>query len=146
MTSRLVAAAIAGALSVAGASVAAATATVSSTDAYRWEKRLLIVFADTADSAALLQQRQMAERESADFADRDLVLIDVIGDYVRGASDLAATLRRRYDAPAGTFSVVLVGKDGGVKLQSNEPIEARRLFETIDAMPMRRNEARRAPK
>jgi len=39
--------------------------------------------------------------------------------------------------------VVLIGKDGGEKLRSAQPITAERLFATIDAMPMRQSETGR---
>ena len=38
------------------------------------------------------------------------------------------------------FRLRLIGKDGGVKLDQAEPIEASALFALIDAMPMRRAE------
>jgi hypothetical protein len=36
-----------------------------------------------------------------------------------------------------------VGKDGGEKLSSSKPLAAEKLFATIDAMPMRRDEMQR---
>ncbi len=43
--------------------------------------------------------------------------------------------------PSG-FAVVLIGKDGGVKRKETKPIDPNVLFETIDTMPMRRQEMR----
>jgi len=40
------------------------------------------------------------------------------------------------------FRVVLVGKDGTEKRRDAEPVAARSLFDTIDAMPMRQREMR----
>jgi hypothetical protein len=37
---------------------------------------------------------------------------------------------------------VLVGKDGGEKFRSTEPVLAEKLFDLIVAMPMRRREVR----
>jgi hypothetical protein len=121
-------------------------AAASSVDAYQWHNRLLIVFADDAASVPLAQQRAFADEERARYNERDLVPIEVIGDTVKGANDSAAALRQRYGVAANTFRVLLVGKDGGVKLQSSEPIAPQRIFGTIDAMPMRREEARGTPK
>lgn len=47
---------------------------------------------------------------------------------------------------ATAFRVRLVGKDGGVKLDSAKPVTCEELFKLIDAMPMRQAEARRADK
>jgi hypothetical protein len=45
-----------------------------------------------------------------------------------------------------SFAVVLIGKDGGVKRVENQPLAPADLFGTVDKMPMRRQEARRAKK
>ena len=37
---------------------------------------------------------------------------------------------------------MLVGKDGGEKFRSTEPVRPQDLFDRIDAMPLRRREAR----
>ena len=42
----------------------------------------------------------------------------------------------------GTFAAILVGKDGGEKHRSVEPISPQTLFDLIDAMPMRQREIR----
>lgn len=40
------------------------------------------------------------------------------------------------------FRTILVGKDGGIKLNSDKPLDACALFNLIDTMPMRRQEMR----
>ncbi|MDR5761386.1 DUF4174 domain-containing protein [Caballeronia sp. LZ035] len=127
-------------MGMATISRAGAGAAPSSVEQYAWQKRLLIVFAGNADSAALSKQRATI-KGSKGFTERDLLVIEVIGDDVQGVGDSASALRQRYGVKAGTFRVLLVGKDGGVKLDSHEPIESRDLFKTIDAMPMRKQEA-----
>ena len=66
------------------------------------------------------------------------MLVEVLGNTVRGASDSAAALRRSYKLPADRFTVILIGKDGGEKRRSDTPMSAATLTATIDAMPMRR--------
>jgi hypothetical protein len=101
-------------------------------------RRVLIIAAPTAGDATLAaQRRQLAGwRQGAD--DRDLSVVEVIGDHVSGATDAAAALRHRYDLPAAHFRAVLIGKDGHVAMREGQPIPADRLEATIDAMPMRR--------
>jgi hypothetical protein len=41
------------------------------------------------------------------------------------------------------FAVLLVGKDGGVKLSSERPVLTENLSALIDTMPMRRREMKR---
>jgi hypothetical protein len=118
-------------------------AAAASIDSYAWHNRLLIVFADKASSPELAKQRALIADAKAGYAERDLVPIQVIGDHVDGASDSADAMRRRYKVAPDTFRVLLIGKDGGVKMDSREPLEAQRIFGTVDAMPMRREESQR---
>jgi hypothetical protein len=115
---------------------------------YKWKYRPLVVFADSEANAALAEQRRMVAASRASLAERNVVVIWVVGDKVSaefgprpGAS--ARTLRARYGAAKGGFRAVLVGKDGGTKLNSASPLGTGALYATIDAMPMRQNEMRR---
>ena len=66
--------------------------------------------------------------------------------FFEDGSDEFAAARSRLRAEDGAFAAVHVGRDGGEKLRSAEPIPAEKLFDLIDAMPMRRREIRsRAP-
>ena len=103
----------------------------------KWERRVLIVSAPTAADPALAEQRRILAGWKTSAAARDLTIVEVVGDQVRGASDPAASLRRKYRLPAA-FTAILIGKDGGEKLRSAKPFPAAGLEETIDAMPMRR--------
>lgn len=116
--------------------IAAAPAGIA---AMRWEKRILLVGATDARDPLLDEQRRIIATWKADADDRDLAMVEIIGDDVRGVSDTAPSLRRRYKLPATGFAVVLIGKDGGVKLRQTRPIPAATLQGTIDAMPMRRD-------
>lgn len=103
----------------------------------RWERRILIVAAQTAADPQLAEQRRILSTWRKESDARDLTIVEVVGDHVSGAADTAAAIRRRYRLPAG-FTAVLIGKDGGEKLRSPRPFPAAALAETIDAMPMRR--------
>ena len=124
-------------------------------DAHRWEHRLLIVFApsDTADAGTV--QRDAFDDREAGFRDRDLLLLFLEGEAAAGQLLDApgqepkplteAAVRRLYDhfgVPTDAFRVVLVGKDGTEKRRDAEPVSARSIFDTIDAMPMRQREMR----
>ena len=114
---------------------------------YRWKNRPLVVFAPSDSSPLLAEQRRIVANNRAGLGERDMVVIWVVGDST--SADLgsrpaakAAALRARYGVADGAFRAILVGKDGGQKLASSQPIEAGKLFATIDAMPMRRDEMR----
>jgi len=78
--------------------------------------------------------------------DRDLVVFSV---FVQGPSRMNATaidrqeadsIRDRFAIPPNAFSLILIGKDGGIKLKRKDQVDLAEVFELIDSMPMRRNE------
>lgn len=136
-------------LSIAAAALCAAMpGGAGAMSAYTWKKRPLVVFAGAAGDASLSKQRAIVAASRGGFAERDMVVVYVVGSEV--SSDLgpgpgmsAAALRSRFGVGAGAFRAVLVGKDGGAKISSGSPLSAGTLFGTIDAMPMRQQEMRR---
>ncbi len=112
----------------------AAACLVCSQVAQAGSTRPLYVFAPSGDDGRLSAQRGIVAAKAAGFAERDVPVIEVVGSDPR---------RARFGVPSGQFRVILVGKDGGVKLSSARPVSAADIFALIDAMPMRRNEMRR---
>ncbi|RZM28431.1 MAG: DUF4174 domain-containing protein [Sphingomonas sp.] len=104
----------------------------------RHQRRVLIVAAaSAADARKTAQDAALAGMTKA-LADRDVTVVELTGDTVKGAADSAASLRERWRLPKAAFGVVLVGKDGHAALRRSAPIDATTLVATIDAMPMRR--------
>jgi hypothetical protein len=113
---------------------------------YHWQNRLLLVFDGGGD--AYQKQQQIFLKEKAGLNERDLVIFR-IGDgqltdpegkiYGKQAS---RQVREKYDIGPDEFAVLLIGKDGGVKLRQHEVLETEKLFAVIDAMPMRQREMR----
>lgn len=126
----------------------AAPAAAAGLDALRWKARPVIVFA-SADDARAADQIARLQRDRAALEEREMSVFLVGRAGVttlaggRAPSGLdAAALRREYRVTDDAFAVVLVGKDGGEKLRFTEPVDAAKLTQTVDRMPMRRNEAR----
>ncbi len=116
-------------------------------DVYRWKKRVVLVFAPTSVDPRLAAQRQAVKAIAGPADDRDLALVEVVGARATPEGLGGRTPRRRFHVAPGAFRVLLIGKDGGVKLDDSAVLSAARLAATIDAMPMRREEmARRPPK
>jgi hypothetical protein len=55
-------------------------------------------------------------------------------------------LRKKFGVTADEFEVILIGKDGTVKLRSKAAVSTSALFQLIDAMPMRQEEMREKKK
>lgn len=116
-------------------------------ETYRWEKRVLLVFAPTPDHAAYGDLKRQIQSQQQAFEERDMVLIEVVagGPSRVGAKPLnpagAAQLRVRFDVADEQFGLFLIGKDGGVKLRAEQP-DLNDVFALIDTMPMRQREMR----
>ena len=109
--------------------------------ASRGKKRVLLVGAPTAANADFQAQRALLAGQQAQLNERDFLVIDLAHDRLSTA-DKQFFARKTGLSLAG-FSVVLIGKDGGVKLTSARPLPSATLFGTVDQMPMRRREMRR---
>jgi hypothetical protein len=103
-------------------------------DDFLWVKRPVIVFADSPADPAYVQQMQYLTRELEELSERDIVVLTDTDP--KAQSDLRTKLR-----PRG-FMLVLIGKDGEVKLRKPLPWSVRELTRTIDKMPMRQQEIR----
>ena len=119
----------------------------------KWKNRVLLVFAPSVDNHTYQQQMQLLQEHKSGFADRDLVLVQVLATDESYANrqpideSSAAKLRvgearrrHRFGVDKGNFRVILVGKDGGVKRSDATPVQATAIFKEIDAMPMRQQE------
>jgi hypothetical protein len=105
---------------------------VADLDAYRWKNRPVLLFAPSPDDPAYVGQSALLQAMPAGLLERDIVVLSDTEPKEDGA------LRRRFDVQG--FEVLLIGKDGGVKLRKQKLIAAEELFSEIDLMPMRRRE------
>ena len=121
-----------------------ASAQIASLEPYAWENRVLIIFEDAGAKQSWAQESLVMVGDKH-FEARDMVVLrvsDTVEPLVGAAApgiDPAA-LRRALGVGDTAFRTVLIGKDGEVKLKSSSPICAATLFNTVDAMPMRRQE------
>ncbi len=105
------------------------------------QSRVLIVFAPSDTDPLLREQRSALHPGSPASAERDLAVVEVIGDAAANPQIDGRALRASYRVPRDVFTVILIGKDGGEKLRKLRPLSEAALFATIDRMPMRREEA-----
>lgn len=102
--------------------------------AYKWQSRPVVIFADAPQDGPLLMQLGLLDSAMAGLEERDILV------FIDSQPDVRGLLRESLGIDG--FHVLLIGKDGGVKLDVTEPISADALFETIDAMPMRQRETK----
>jgi hypothetical protein len=103
-------------------------------DDFLWVNRPIVVLADSPDDPRFLEQLRLLEERLPDLKERDVVVITDTDPSQK--TDLRQALR-----PRG-FMLVLIGKDGGIKLRKPSPWSVREISRVIDKMPMRRQEIR----
>ena len=108
--------------------------------ASRWQHRVLLLVAPTAEHADFQQQKQLLATEAAGLRDRDFRVLEACYQLLPPADQRFLT--QKLGLAADEFAVVLIGKDGGVKRMEKKPLAAAALFATVDRMPMRREEMR----
>ena len=110
------------------------TPDVTDLSQFVWEKRPIIVFADSPNDPNFGLQMEYLENRATELAERDVVVLT--------DTDPAAMSPLRQKLRPRGFMLVLIGKDGGVKLRKPFPWDVRELSRTIDKMPMRQREIR----
>ena len=115
-------------------------------DALRWKNRILVLFSPTeSDPSFRLQKKDLASSAEG-VLERDLMILEILEKGNSQAGNMLLSekavedIRMRLGARSGAFEVLLIGKDGMVKLRSAEPVPVKDLFGLIDSMPMRRQE------
>lgn len=102
-------------------------------EALQWRSRPVLVFADDPANAAYRAQLAMLRETRSGLEERDIIVFRDTGP--------GGALRARLQVEG--FTLVLIGKDGGVKLRADHSVTPESLFSTIDRMPMRQREISR---
>jgi len=101
---------------------------------FHWLARPVVVFADSPADPRYRQQMDYLAARMDELAVRDVVVI--VDTDPDGQSELRTKLRPR------DFMLVLIGKDGGVRLRKPFPWDVREITRSIDKMPLRQQEMR----
>ena len=99
---------------------------------FLWTHRPIIVLADSPDDPRFVKQMSLLKADLSELAERNAIILTDTDPSLKSA--LREQLR-----PRG-FMLVLIGKDGGVKLRKPFPWNVREISRVIDKMPMRRQE------
>ncbi|MFY0309541.1 DUF4174 domain-containing protein [Leisingera sp. D0M16] len=99
---------------------------------FQWTHRPVVVFADSPEDPRYHEQIERLMQGAEALRERDVVVLTDTDPAARSA------LRKKL-RPRG-FMLVLVGKDGGVKLRKPHPWTVRELSRSIDKFPERLRE------
>ncbi|WP_339680409.1 DUF4174 domain-containing protein [Cyclobacterium marinum] len=113
----------------------------------QWKNRVLLVFPADKNAKGL----GLTDAIQVDLVDRDLIYF-YFGDEFESNSPYTFTknyqkeLQKLYGSGSYKGNYVLIGKDGGSKLEEfGNEINWQLLFSTIDSMPMRIREMKNKP-
>ncbi|MCM5705174.1 DUF4174 domain-containing protein [Larsenimonas salina] len=112
----------------------------------QWRARPLVLVTPSAGNQGYQRMRRLISNQQTAFDERDMVLYTIengIGQRNGAGMTTAETEAILEDLdvkPDGALTVILIGKDGGKKVQQTGFVNPDELFTTIDRMPMRRQE------
>ncbi|ANK86569.1 MULTISPECIES: DUF4174 domain-containing protein [unclassified Rhizobium] len=111
-----------------------------SLERFRDSKRVLIIFADAQDDRPAIQDEWLRNAQMR-LIEEDVEVFIIAGG---GAFSLfddgweldADDIRERLQGPPySEFGLILIGRDGTVKLRSSEPRTAEEIFAALDKLP-----------
>ena len=98
---------------------------------YLWKNRIVLTFTDDEDHADLIKLKVEMKENNCEILNRDLLHFHFSNDGKIG---------NHITANDQSFRILLIGKDGGIKYESNQYVSLIQLFKLIDSMPMRQDE------
>ena len=98
---------------------------------YLWKNRIILTFADDEDHPDLIKLKVEMNENDCGILSRDLLHFHFSNDGKTG---------NQKSTNDQSFRILLIGKDGGIKDESNQYVSLIQLFKLIDSMPMRQDE------
>jgi hypothetical protein len=117
---------------------------------YQWKNRIILLKDIRFDSDKLQDQLDLLHVNTEKLEARDLLIFIVTDESVFDNSKIKTKLNsssiiKKYGL-ADFNGLVLVGKDGGVKLKESFIVNPKTIYNLIDSMPMRQAEMRSSSK
>ncbi len=111
---------------------------------YQWKNRIILLKDADLDSDWLQAQLKRLQSNAKELLDREVVLFLLSDNFVYDEKRLktklqADTIISKYGL-SSFEGLVLIGKDGGIKLQEEFIVNPNIIIELIDSMPMRMSE------
>lgn len=118
------------------------TAQAQSINTLKWKKRVLLLMEPKGDLSLCKKQLLAFKGLDEEIRERDLILLCYNGKQLLDEKLEVTSYQLSSNPDPGFQGVLLLGKDGGVKLKEPFVIEPRTIFQLIDRMPMRKAEMR----
>jgi hypothetical protein len=114
---------------------------------HQWESRVLLIFTDDKNADDFKNQIKILSENKKGLKERKLVVYqftknEFTTNFIEVWSS-SNSLYKKFVNNKDRFKVILLGLDGGIKLEQDRILSPEKLFTIIDGMPMRRNELKR---
>ncbi|AEM71123.1 hypothetical protein Murru_2084 [Allomuricauda ruestringensis DSM 13258] len=117
---------------------------------HKWTNRILIVKTLDVQSKKYKEQVKEFTNSTEELIDRKLILYKIVNNdftltnytnsSLNSSGKVSGKLAENILDAKENFEIILIGLDGGIKIQQTKILTKEHLFNTIDAMPMRKNE------
>ncbi|MEO0570458.1 MAG: DUF4174 domain-containing protein [Bacteroidota bacterium] len=111
----------------------------SNLDKYLWKNRVVVIFKTVHNDLKVKEQLEAFKEFPREIEDRQIIIL--APKKVEKSKFL-----ERFGLDNDYSGLILLGKDGGIKLKETLITKPQLLFDLIDAMPMRRAEMRNTSK
>lgn len=115
---------------------------------YQWKNRLIVLVDTVLETSAMQSQLKLLLTDEDALEERDIVLFQLTPETI-----ILSIGKKPKFSPQETYSslsirkdfkgVILIGKDGGMKLRKPFEVPPETIFTLIDGMPMRKSEIKR---
>lgn len=115
---------------------------------HRWQNRLLVIVENDPNSAKKQEQLAILKKDKEGITERKLLIYQISEKgYRKGLSTNKEWLDMEENfkltrSNNNTFTIYLIGLDGGIKMKKQNPVGLSTIFALIDGMPMRQAELR----
>jgi len=120
--------------------------TAQNLEKHQWKERLVLVITSSMKNETFKKQLSELQNDKNGLKERKLIVYQIEPKKFRTGTDYSGkwypnkSPYQTFNKAKKAFKVLLIGLDGEVKLEQSELLSTVQLFNTIDAMPMRRAE------
>lgn len=119
-------------------------------DSFKWKNRILLLKDSHFNSGKLQEQLKVLQSNPEKLQDRDILIFilsdEAVFDTAKSKTKLQSWLIIEEFGLKDFQGLILLGKDGGVKLKESFVVSPNSIFNLIDSMPMRRAEIKSSKK
>lgn len=114
---------------------------------HQWKNRLVLIISKDLTLDIFKRQSVTLASKTEELKQRKIIVYKIISENYQFEYSNKNIIQndkifKKYNKADSIFKIILIGLDGGIKLEQTEFLSTEKLFAVIDGMPMRRSEIR----